>query len=89
MTITKWIVPVLGLLLCFGTTAQADDATYCRALARDYVRYVVKIDSGHTVQRGPLDASVALEQCRNGNAAGIPVLERELRNAKVELPARG
>jgi len=88
MTITKWIVPVLGLLLPFGA-AQADDASYCRALARDYQRYVVKIDSGHTVQRGSLDASVALEQCRNGNTAGIPVLERELRNAKVDLPARG
>jgi len=49
----------------------------------------VKIDSGHTVQRGSTDASVALEQCRNGNTAGIPVLERELRNAKVDLPARG
>ena len=89
MTITKWIVPVLGLLLSLGTAAQADDSTYCRALARDYQRYVVKIDSGHTVQRGSTEASVALEQCRNGNAAGIPVLERELRNAKVDLPARG
>jgi len=89
MTITKMIVPVLGFLLSLGATAQADDASYCRALARDYQRYVVKIDSGHTVQRGPLDASVALDQCRNGNPAGIPVLERELRNAKVELPARG
>jgi len=88
MTITKRIAPVLGLLVSFGTAAQADDATYCRALARDYQRYVVKIDSGHTVQRGPLDASVALEQCRNGNPAGIPVLERELRNAKIDLPAR-
>ena len=89
MTITKCIAPVLGLLLSLGTVARADDATYCQALARDYQRYVVKIDSGHTVQRGPLDASVALEQCRNGNPAGIPVLERELRNAKVDLPARG
>jgi len=88
MIIAKWIVPVLGLLLACAA-AQADDAGYCRALARDYQRYVVKVDSGHTVQRGSLDASVALEQCRNGNAAGIPVLERELRNARVELPARG
>ncbi len=88
MTLIKWTVPVLGLLLSLGAPAQADDATYCRALAQQYQRYVVKLDSGHTVQRGPLDASVALEQCRNGNPAGIPVLERELRNAKVDLPAR-
>jgi len=89
MTITRWIVPVLGLLLPLGATAQADDAAYCKALAQQYQRYVVKVDNGHTVQRGSTDASVALEQCRNGNAAGIPVLERELRNAKVDLPARG
>ena len=89
MTITKWIAPVAGLLLVLSTTARADDVTYCRALAQQYQRYVVKVDNGHTVQRGSTDASVALEQCRNGNTAGIPVLERELRNAKVELPARG
>jgi hypothetical protein len=84
---TKWIVPVLALLL--PAAAQADDVSYCKALAREYQRYVVKIDSGHTVQRGSTAASVAFEQCRNGNTAGIPVLERELRNARVELPARG
>jgi len=89
MTITKWIVPVLGLALALGGTARADDASYCKALAREYQRYVVKIDSGHTVQRGSTEASVALAQCQSGNPAGIPVLERELRNAKVELPSRG
>ena len=89
MMITKWIVPVLGLMLLQGATAHADDAGYCRALAQAYERYVVKLDSGHTVQSGSTAGSVALAQCRSGNAAGIPVLERELRNAKVELPARG
>ena len=88
MTFTSWIVPVLGLVLLLGAPAKADDASYCRALAQQYQRYVVKIDNGHTVQRGSTAASVALEQCRNGSAAGIPVLERELRDAKVELPAR-
>jgi hypothetical protein len=89
MTKTKWIVPVLGLLFCLGAPAQADDVAYCKALAQTYERYVVKIDTGHTVQRGSTDASLALEQCRNGNIAGIPVLERELKRAKVDLPARG
>jgi hypothetical protein len=89
MTLFKWTVPVLGLLLFASAPARADDVSYCRALAATYERYVVKIDSGHTVQRGPTDASLALEQCRNGNIAGIPVLERELRKAKVDLPARG
>jgi len=89
MTLFKWTVPLFGLLLFAGAPAQADDVAYCKALAKTYERYVVKIDSGHTVQRGSTDASVAFEQCRNGNIAGIPVLERELRRAKVDLPARG
>ena len=89
MTPIKWTVPVLALLISLNAPARADDVAYCRALAQTYERYVVKVDSGHTVQRGSTGASVALEQCRNGNTAGIPVLERELRNARVELPARG
>jgi hypothetical protein len=89
MTAFKWTAPVLGLVLFAGVPAKADDVSYCKALAASYERYVVKIDYGHTVQRGPTDASLALEQCRKGNVAGIPVLERELRKAKVDLPARG
>ena len=89
MTITKWIALVLGVALALGGTAQADDAAYCKALAQEYLRYVVKIDSGHTVQRGSTAASLALAQCQSGNLAGIPVLERELRNARVALPSRG
>jgi hypothetical protein len=31
-----------------------------------------------------------MDQCKTGNtAAGIPVLEQKLRNAKVDLPPRG
>ena len=89
MTLFRWTALFLGLLLFAGASAQADDVAYCKALAQTYLRYVVKIDNGNTVQRGSTDASLALEQCRNGNVAGIPVLERELRNAKVDLPARG
>jgi hypothetical protein len=89
MTLFKWTAPLVGLFLLCGAPARADDVAYCRALAQTYERYVVKIDSGHTVQRGSTDASLALAQCRNGDTAGIPVLERELRNARVDLPARG
>ena len=88
MTITRWIALLLGVAVSFSVTARADDVGYCKALAQAYERYVVKLDSGHTVQRGSTAASLALEQCRNGNTAGIPVLERELRNARIELPAR-
>jgi hypothetical protein len=89
MTLFRSTVPLLGLLLLVDAPARADDVAYCKALAQQYQRYVVKIDNGNTVQRGSTDASLALEQCRIGNTAGIPVLERELRNARVDLPARG
>jgi hypothetical protein len=45
--------------------------------------------NGHSQQPGGLDGQVAVEQCKEGNtAAGIPVLERKLRDAKVALPNR-
>jgi hypothetical protein len=35
-----------------------------------------------------IDARVAIAQCQDGNtAAGIPVLERELRDNKVPVPS--
>ncbi len=45
---------------------------------------------GRSPGAGTIDGTVAIEQCKAGNtAAGIPVLERKLREAKVDLPARG
>jgi hypothetical protein len=36
------------------------------------------------------DGNIAVSQCRSGNtAAGIPVLEKLLRNAGFDLPKRG
>jgi hypothetical protein len=74
--------------LPFAASAQLDDAAYCDALIRDYFRFVVKV--GSHPNSGSLDGNVAVAQCRAGNfAAGIPVLERRLRGAGLELPARG
>ncbi len=89
MAIAKWTVGLAAMALPLAASAASGDIAYCEALAQSYQRYVVKIDAGHTVQRGALDGSVALEQCRAGNVAGIPVLERKLRAAGVDLPPRG
>ena len=89
MAIAKWTVGLAAIALPLSASAEGGDIAYCEALAQSYQRYVVKVDAGHTVQRGALDGSVALEQCRAGNLAGIPVLERKLRDAGVELPPRG
>ena len=69
---------VLGPLAAF---AQSFDAKYCQDLYETYR----KIGVANT------DASIpeAVNQCNRGNtAAGIPVLEKALKDAKVSLPPR-
>jgi hypothetical protein len=89
MTITIRSLAVLcAAALPFASQAQSPDSAYCSALVQKYQRYVVKSGS-HSPNTGSLDGQVAMEQCRDGNAAGIPVLEQKLRQNGVELPARG
>jgi hypothetical protein len=84
----RWLPALVAFALPFAASAQLGDAAYCDALIRDYFRFVIKV--GSHPNTGSLDGNVAVEQCRAGNfAAGIPVLERKLREAGVELPARG
>lgn len=85
----RWLPALLVLSVSSAVPAQADDAAYCSALIQKFYRYVIKIGS-QSPNTGSLDGNVAVEQCRAGNtAAGIPVLEKKLRDAKVDLPARG
>ncbi|HZP99338.1 MAG TPA: hypothetical protein VFB13_07360 [Reyranella sp.] len=88
MTIARWVCVVMALALPVALRAQSGDAAYCQRLAAAYERYVVKVETGHTMQNGSLGARVALEQCRAGNPAGIPALEKSLRDARVKLPPR-
>jgi hypothetical protein len=85
----RWLPVLLAAALSSTAVAQTDDAAYCGALIQKFQRYVIKTGS-HSPNTGSLDGNVAVEQCRAGNtAAGIPVLERKLRGAGIELPARG
>ena len=62
--------------------AQTTDAAYCAALSAKYREY---IGSG----QADATASAAMAQCSSGNtAAGIPTLEKALKDAKVTLPPR-
>ena len=65
-----------------GAFAQADDATYCQALAQQV----------RTVNRGADPSSAvggALSQCQTGTPPyGIPTMEKFLTDAKVSLPPR-
>ena len=70
--------------------AEMSDAAYCQALAQKYQAYLGNMTSGRTPMPGPVDGMVAVEQCKAGNTgAGIPVLERKLRDARIDLPPRG
>ena len=78
-----------ALLVPAAAFAQMSDADYCGALTQAYQTYVSTIQRGHAPDPPPVDAQVAIEQCKAGNtAAGIPVLEQKLLNAKIELPKR-
>jgi hypothetical protein len=67
-------------------------AAYCNTLAQTYAEYVGTIGAGlggtfSGGERADIDARVAIAQCQQGNtAAGIPVLQQKLRDAKVPVP---
>ncbi len=90
-------VPVKALIACgllvspllapAPAFAQAmDDAAYCQALIKKYFTFA---PAHRREMAGTVDVNVAIEKCKAGNtAAGIPILESKLRDAKVDLPSR-
>ena len=82
---------VLSLVLLVASPvaafAQADDAAYCAALADLARRYLGNTAEGRNVP--DLNTSAAILDCQKGNfAAGIPVLEKKLRDGRFTLPKR-
>ena len=75
-----------------GMTA-AQGAAYCTKLTTVYGEYVAGLPTsmggvGRGGGQADIDARVAIAQCQDGNtAAGIPVLQRELRDANVPVPS--
>jgi predicted small secreted protein len=73
------------------TAAQA--AAYCTGLARTYDEFVGSIGpalGGNATGGAPadLETKVAIAGCQDGNyAAGIPVLQQKLRDARVAVPS--
>jgi hypothetical protein len=85
-----WLAPAVAVLMPLGAWAQTSDANYCKALTDKYHAYIANMLSGHTPSQGSIDGSVAVEQCKAGNtASAIPVLEKKLRDARIDLPPRG
>jgi len=90
----RLIVPaVLALSLAgtaFSQTAPqtgSSDLAYCENLYATYDRYIAP--RGESRSTSGVDAIAAVDQCRRGNAAaGIPVLEKKLRDGLFTLPRR-
>jgi hypothetical protein len=73
----------VSLAVPFAAIAQSTDAAYCETLSKLYAKEV-----GSNPASG--DVPMAVAKCKAGDtAAGIPVLEKALKDAKVSLPPRG
>jgi hypothetical protein len=84
------LITGLALAAAMPASAQSNDAAYCNALIGEYQHYLGGSGSGkHTDIDQNATARVAINKCKAGDFSGIPVLEQELRNAKLELPPRG
>ncbi len=80
------LLPLL-MLMTAPSAVLADDASYCAQLSDLYRRYLQ--NNGDGSKFPDVTASVAMDQCARGNyAAGIPPLEKKLRDARFTLPKR-
>jgi hypothetical protein len=81
MKTTVTLIVCASIALPFAAFAQSADAKYCEALSVEYRKINTASDSGA--------AADAMANCKAGNtAAGIPVLEKALKDQKVSLPPR-
>jgi hypothetical protein len=88
-TIALGLIGLSLLATPFAVTpaaAQGNDSAYCGKLATAYQTYVATTHRhGETENSGP--AQAAISKCQAGDYSGIPVLEKQLTDAKVDLPA--
>ena len=87
MTSLKGLLAVVAVSMPAAAFAQMTDAAYCGVLVTKYEQY---LDMGSKRGRQPqsLEARTAVAQCRSGDPAGIPGIEKALLDAKVSLPSR-
>ncbi len=86
--LAKLSLAALALALPATASAQSADSKYCAALGAQYDRYVNNVNLGRGVAPPSAKIEGAKANCANNPAAGIPVLEKALTDAKVQLPPR-
>jgi hypothetical protein len=64
------------------------DTEYCSALSAKYQRYVATTDAQHRGVVHNVTNDNAMAQCQTHSGVAIPVLEKALKDAKVDLPPR-
>ncbi len=87
MTSLKGLLAVAAVSLPGVAFAQSSDAAYCGALVGKYENYL-NMSAKRGQQPQSLEARMAVEKCKAGDAAGIPGIEKALRDAKYDLPSR-
>jgi hypothetical protein len=85
----KILLPVAAVAVAFPAVsfAQSNDTAYCKALVDKYEQYL-DMSSKRGQQPQSAEARAGVEQCKAGDAAGIPAIERALKDAKYDLPPR-
>jgi hypothetical protein len=65
--------------------AQSADSQYCAALADKYDAY---LDTAGSMggRATPVEVVVAMDKCKSDPKSAIPVLEKQLKAAKLALP---
>ena len=83
------LITGLALTAAVPASAQSNDAAYCNALVGKYQHYLGSNGSGlHAGVDQNATARAAIDKCNAGDVSGIPVLEQEARNAKLDLKSR-
>jgi hypothetical protein len=85
------IVPlIVGMSVATSSNAQspAGDEAYCKALSDKFYTNRGGIVAPGGPGTPPLDATVAISQCKENPGTAIPVLEKQLRDNGIPLPPR-
>lgn len=92
MTKSRLLAAVVLALPGFGLTgaalSQSGDVAYCQALASKYQRYVVGSSGSGKMATPNISVETAATKCNSDAARSIPVIEKALRDAQIDLPPK-
>ena len=87
-TLIKALLAAALFSMPIAAFAQSSDADYCKALVAKYEQYLDQ-SSKKGEQPQNVAAKAGVEKCKAGDTAGIPAIEKALKDAKFDLPPRG